>query len=80
MDPERLETVIRLLKRRPVSHRTATMAIELIEQLAHALSMPKGAPTRSIPREDTDSGGNEAVEEDDIIVNADRLADPSKRR
>lgn len=80
MNAARVATVIRLLKRRTVSRRAADMAIEVIEDLLRERSALHADPKRQVPREDSDSGDDQAAEEEDVIVNADRLADPSKRR
>lgn len=80
MTSAQIGTVIRLLRRRPVSRRAAEMAIALIEELARGPSTPPEPLRRSVPREDDDSGDDQVAEDEDVIVNADRLADPSKPR
>lgn len=80
MNSARIATVIRSLRRRPVSRRAAEMAIALIEELTRGRSASQVAIRRQVPREDSDSGDDQVAEDEDIVVNADRLADPSKQR
>jgi hypothetical protein len=79
MNSARISMVIRLLRRKTVSRRAADMAIDLIEELLRERSASQESARRQVPPEASDSGDDQAAGEEDVIVNADRLADPSKR-
>lgn len=80
MNSARVSTIVRLLRRRPVSRRAAEMAITLLEELDRELSAMKASSRQRVATEESDSGDDQVSEDDDVIVNADRLADPSTRR